>query len=531
MTTLLLDALVRSTVLLLAGLAAGAMLRHRSSALRHWVLAATIAASALAAPLGWMLPDWSIAAIPARPAPLFEPYAELAISSGSPPASAPARPWSDLFGAIWAAVFGVGALSMLLQLGRLARLSARASRITDSRWLRTVHEVAARYGIRTPVPIFQTRCGDLLATWGFFRPRILVPAGAARWSDQRIRVVVCHELAHVRRHDWALQIAADVVRRVYWFQPLMWIACRQLRRESEHACDDEVLGTGITPDAYAGHLLQIARAGRSEYRWAPAVPMARPSTLERRITAMLNSTRNRRALSHRSLALSTVLLAVATVTAAAFHTVQAGAAPLIGTVYDGSGAVLPGVGVTLSTAQDAKSTATTDAAGRFVFPGTAPGRYAIEVSLPGFAALRQEFELRNSADWDRAITLDVGKLQESVVVRARREPATQPTPGVRAPMPVRVGGNIKVPSKLVNVNPVYPASMRAAGRAGIVPIDAVINTEGSVVFVRVLSANVHPDFAAAAGDAVRQWKFSPTLLNGKPVEVVMSVTVQFTLDE
>ena len=85
--------------------------------------------------------------------------------------------------------------------------------------------------------------------------------------------------------------------------------------------------------------------------------------------------------------------------------------------------------------------------------------------------------------------------------------------------------------KLVNVNPVYPASMRAAGRSGIVPLDALVGTDGSVVFARVASASVHPDFADAAVEAVRQWKFSPTLLNGKPVEVLISVTINFSLEE
>ena len=66
--TPLADALIRSTLVLLAGLAAVVVLRHRSSALRHWILAATIAAAALAAPLAWMLPDWPAAAVPAPPA-------------------------------------------------------------------------------------------------------------------------------------------------------------------------------------------------------------------------------------------------------------------------------------------------------------------------------------------------------------------------------------------------------------------------------------------------------------------------------
>jgi protein TonB len=73
--------------------------------------------------------------------------------------------------------------------------------------------------------------------------------------------------------------------------------------------------------------------------------------------------------------------------------------------------------------------------------------------------------------------------------------------------------------------------MRQAGREGVVPIDAVIGRDGTVTSVRVLSAQVHPDFAIAAVDAVRQWRFTPTLLNGAPVDVVMTVSVRFSLAE
>jgi TonB family protein len=303
-----------------------------------------------------------------------------------------------------------------------------------------------------------------------------------------------------------------------------------MRRESEHACDDVVLAAGVDAQAYAGHLLQLASAGRTDYKWAPAVPMARRSTLERRIVAMLNSARNRRALSQRSLVATTILLAAVTLTAAALHPEQDRSARLSGTIYDGSGGVLPGVEVTLTGADGAKAAATTDAAGKFQFPATAGGKYVLAASLPGFNAFRDEFEMKTAADWDRVITLQVGQLTEKISVRAKREPATQPLPGAPKPTPVRVGGNIKAPMKVLDVRPVYPASMRAAGRGGVVPLDAVIGTDGSVVFVRVLSAQVHPDFANAAVEAVRQWKFSPTLLNGKPVEVAISVTVDFSLE-
>lgn len=73
--------------------------------------------------------------------------------------------------------------------------------------------------------------------------------------------------------------------------------------------------------------------------------------------------------------------------------------------------------------------------------------------------------------------------------------------------------------------------MRDAGREGVVPIEAIIGRDGSVTSLRVVSAQVHPDFAIAAVDAVRQWRFDPTLLNGEPVEVVMTVSVTFSLGD
>ena len=131
-------------------------------------------------------------------------------------------------------------------------------------------------------------------------------------------------------------------------------------------------------------------------------------------------------------------------------------------------------------------------------------------------------------DWNRAVTLQVGQLQESVVVSGNRT-AGAGAGGV-ANGPVRVGGNVRAPRKEVHVAPVYPASMQDAGLSGVVPVEAVIGRDGAVSSVRVLSAQAHPDLATAAVDAVRQWRFTPTLLNGQPVEVVMMVTVRFDLE-
>ena len=97
----------------------------------------------------------------------------------------------------------------------------------------------------------------------------------------------------------------------------------------------------------------------------------------------------------------------------------------------------------------------------------------------------------------------------------------------RRPAPVRVGGNIRAPQKTRNVKPVYPQIAQSARVQGVVIIEATIGPTGKVQDARVLRSI--PLLDQAALDAVRQWEYSPTLLNGVPVPVIMTVTVNFTL--
>jgi protein TonB len=104
------------------------------------------------------------------------------------------------------------------------------------------------------------------------------------------------------------------------------------------------------------------------------------------------------------------------------------------------------------------------------------------------------------------------------------EPPPPPPPPAA---PVRVGGNIKTPVKTRDVKPVYPPIAQSARVQGIVIIEATIGPDGAVKDAKVLRSI--PLLDQAALDAVRQWQFTPTLLNGVPVPVIMTVTVQFTL--
>ena len=102
-----------------------------------------------------------------------------------------------------------------------------------------------------------------------------------------------------------------------------------------------------------------------------------------------------------------------------------------------------------------------------------------------------------------------------------------PPPPPPPPQVVRVGGDIKEPKKIVDKKPVYPQIAQTAKVQGVVIIEATIGKDGTVKDAKVLRSVALLDQAAI--DAVKQWRFTPTLLNGVPVEVLMTVTVNFTL--
>jgi hypothetical protein len=135
-------------------------------------------------------------------------------------------------------------------------------------------------------------------TWGTLRPAVLLPADVNDWSIQRRRVVLMHELAHVKRKDCLTQVMAQTACSFYWFNPLVWMAARRLRMEREVACDDQVLEKGTRASDYADLLLDIARtlhSGRCSS--LTAVAMARQSQLEGRLLAILNPSLNRKGLN------------------------------------------------------------------------------------------------------------------------------------------------------------------------------------------------------------------------------------------
>jgi hypothetical protein len=129
-------------------------------------------------------------------------------------------------------------------------------------------------------------------SYGLLRPAVLLPCEATGWSATRKRIVLLHELAHVRRHDAAVELGAWLACAVYWFNPIVWLVAKGLRLQRELACDESVVrATGDSLD-YARQLVDIAAAARgSRSRSAAALAMAGRGSLERRVHCLLQRQR------------------------------------------------------------------------------------------------------------------------------------------------------------------------------------------------------------------------------------------------
>jgi hypothetical protein len=148
--------------------------------------------------------------------------------------------------------------------------------------------------------------------FGLWRAVILMPVRARHWSDEELRAALLHEFGHVHRRDCLTRLLIDVACAIYWVNPLVWIAARQMRIAQEQACDDIVLSAGVSPTDYASQMVEIVRSlGSERFSSRRALAMAQPSTLETRIRAIIDAGCDRRPLSRPALAGGTLALLAA----------------------------------------------------------------------------------------------------------------------------------------------------------------------------------------------------------------------------
>jgi beta-lactamase regulating signal transducer with metallopeptidase domain len=199
-------------------------------------------------------------------------------------------------------------VGVLLVLGRLVlgtirvnTLARAAERVTSPDMLALLQRTASRLRIARPVTLLRGDRLDVPITWGVVYPVVLLPADSEEWPEERRRVVLVHELAHVKRLDAVTQLLAQLAIAIFWFDPLVWLAARRMRAEREHACDDFVLRDGTRASLYARELLDmVRRLGRRRADVAApafaALAMARRTEFEGRMLAILDPDVERRTL-------------------------------------------------------------------------------------------------------------------------------------------------------------------------------------------------------------------------------------------
>jgi len=266
--TLVLTAALRSSVVIVAAWIGARGLSRAPAALRRRLWVAVVCASGVL-PMAMMAAD-------RVPTGGLAPLRLVAI--------APSQVETAIAGTIqnfaWLAV--VWAAGVTLLLARLASSLVRIVRVTRA----AVRRDDAWYASDVATPV----------TWGLMRPVILLPAYTAEWPAERRRVLVRHEEAHVEHHDWLWLIAARILCATFWFNPAVWVAAWELRRETERAADDEVLAEGLDAELYASELVNVARHAAS-FAAPAAVAMATGAVLEDRVLRILD-VRRRRGPSH-----------------------------------------------------------------------------------------------------------------------------------------------------------------------------------------------------------------------------------------
>jgi protein TonB len=505
------------------------------------------------------------------------------------------------------------------------------------------------------------RISDAVAspvTFGFRKPVVLLPARFPELDSQIQEAILCHEVLHIRRHDWLFTVAEELVRAVFWFHPAIWWLLGEIGLAREQAVDRRVIELTQHRDTYLDALLAIAGA-KPQLDLAPAPLFLRKRHLKQRVISILKEVRmsKTRLISAFTAGLSIMAVACWFVSSTFPLTAAPQAPDSPGVAVDTGGAVVmhrtPVTYPEAARKQGVQGTIamelTTDSGGNVsdarVLSGPVELRKAAiqsvlqwhlmkdaamttrqvritfqlpvenenrTVSAPSGLRVVEAGQANNAfrvmsdsavapppppppppttrmgnplegrkiariniiglPDQARADLLSqlpvhegdiyspelLGRtfkaarefdehLNTSLTRDASGDPVVQITaPGMAispsgaiggmlaAPSPdgtrrITIGGNVQQAKLISQPRPVYPALAKQARIQGVVQMQALIAADGTIKDLGVISG--HPLLVPAALEAVRQWAYEKTLLNGEPVEVMTHIDVNFTLSQ
>ena len=524
---------------------------------------------ALCLVLPWLqTPQLAPAAVAPAAAPSLVSVDLAPATPATPVAMMPNR-WIDWIAPVLIGGVLVRLLWVVIGCLRLDRLRRRGEPAHDASFDEIAQAVGARAEIRYVPELSQP------VMFGVRRPVILLPSRLRDAPEDIRQAVAAHELWHVRRRDWLSLIGEELIGAVLWFQPVIWwlIACIRTSRE------EVVDGLSV---AVTGRRAAYVRA---LVAFADVAPLAGAATFgwRRHLFRRIVQIGREEAMSSQRLVASLITLVVV-VTVSGWYAVAA--FPLTRSALpqqvSGPGPIERNA-VLASPDQPAprriheeqpaypSDPAARLMSARITMRATVDERGAVaesRVTAIEFATASVTASLRGDDVLDKLDQFVTSRLRDR---QGDASPGTELKPLLEAfinsaldsvkasryeapPRPVtfdltvhfagsrpeaavesspladgaiRVGREVKPPTKVKDVRPLYPDEAREAGIQGVVILELRIEPDGRVGQARVLRSI--PALDAAAIDAVRQWAFTPTLLNGVATPVVMTVTVQFIL--
>lgn len=324
------DLALRVCAVLAVGWVAAVCLRKASASLRASVWTVTLAGVLVLPLVSALVPSWRIPVLaPSQAIEITSSASSTLVTSSSSSKEVPSLtyiaadeiPWTVIARPIWA----LGTLLLLIRIvashAKLARVARRASKCEDTSALPLhmvdLSGVRIRFTDEVAVP----------AIAGLISPVLLLPPDAGSWTPELWRGVIRHELAHVRRRDPIGRLIGQLVCALYWFVPLAWIGASRADALREHACDDEVLRSGVPASVYATSLIELAQQAGCAAIEPAALAMAASSSIQERVMMILNPSVARRAVTIRASLVLMFAAAGAVTLAAAVMPVERPAPP------------------------------------------------------------------------------------------------------------------------------------------------------------------------------------------------------------
>jgi TonB family protein len=534
------------------------------SPIAHYAFWRTLLAVCLALPL---VQPWRTHVLEFVPAPVQGASAPVALAQAapSPPmAAASAIDWAQAAGTI--VIVGIAARLLWLALGAIRLRSMRRRASGDA----VAGADDLQDAIGTRAAIFWSQDVNHPVTFGVRRPVVLLPEALRTADAAAQRAVLAHELHHVKRGDWLWVVGEEIVRSVFWFHPAVWWLVSRVQLARETVVDElSILATNARR-TYLDTLLAFAD---DTGLVSPPAFSARRHLFYRVMLLSKEGGMSSIRVALASLVLTMALAAGAWTAVSAFP-LYAAAQPS----ETGAEPQAPPRDPVVKKTPPSEPESTADLHRRAVeyqekartdtalTPEEKLKLIAMAISYedrvlarePNYLdalvykniLLRLQANLTADAHERRMLLAEADELRDRAIamdkagVRAPRElsgiappPPPPPPPSVHRNAefarlvdqynPVRIGGHIKSPTKIRDVKPAYPPIAQSARVQGVVICEVLIDQNGQVADAHVLRSI--PLLDDAALDAVRQWRFVPTLLNGVPTPVVMTVTVNFSL--